>query len=323
MVYRSGILVRFWGIVLLFMILISPVPAIQMATAQQDAGESSDLCPRGIVTGIEIFRDVVVRMLNIAESRNISIDDQELSVRIENLLNISIENLSNSTLAECREILKEFGTLIKDLVKYVVANKTAEEIQDIKNRLLIKTAEKLLMKAERLGLTNLTKIIQDKIMNGTVTEADLDRWDDLISRFEIANKSREIDDIVRRIVEQSIIGPSIGNESKALSAISIAEHVLKRVKEILEEAGASERALKALDEAIENVKNARRVLEEEAKLEIDEKLLARIDRLSNKTMELIARLSRLPIPNSTVDILNSTLSRVIEILDDARSSVLA
>ena len=307
------------GLFMLVLIIISPLPSLTVVKADQDAA-SVDRCPEGLINAVAVFMNITSRLISLAEENNVSIGSDILS-RAEKLLSLAPEDLSNKTVSECRSVIDEFSQLIDRLVDMVIEESKAAEL--IKDRVLLKAAEKLLRKAEALGLMNLSKVIREKIANGTVSDRDIEVWGKIIGRAEIANKSRDIDDIVRRIVEQSIIGPTLDNESKALAAISVAEHVLERVKEILEEAGADSRALEALNQAISNVKSAKRVLEQEKKLDIDEKLMARIDRLANRTQDLISMLNKLPIPNDTVGLVNSSLSRVLEILEEARNSVLA
>jgi ABC-type transporter Mla subunit MlaD len=276
-------------------------------------------CPGGFVDATILLRDSLSKLYKIANDSNISLP-QSIIARVSEASNLSYDKVASMSAEDCKVLYSDLLVTLKNLTSYMGIY-LEPQAKGAYERATLRAAEKLLERARSLNASDIAMDISDKISKGNISPKDLDDLDRKLEAKAIALKIHDIRAIVLKISEEKIFKPNISQRD--LEAVSKAEEVLKRARELLTAVNASREAVVAIDQAIDNVSKVKSILERARSMPEAERVRAIADRLENQIKDLISRLRNISTDNASVQEILGLLTNASKIVSEARAMIQA
>jgi ABC-type transporter Mla subunit MlaD len=308
-----------FGILLLLILSIGQMIPGALIRIEAEVQAGLYKCPGGFVDATILLRDSLSKLYKIANASNISLP-QSIIARVSEASNLSYDKVASMSAEDCKALYSDLLVTLKNLTSYMGIY-LEPQAKGAYERATLRAAEKLLERARSLNASDIAMDISDKISKGNISPKDLDDLDRKLEAKAIALKIHDIRAIVLKISEEKIFKPNISQRD--LEAVSKAEEVLKRARELLTAVNASREAVVAIDQAIDNVSKAKSILEKARSMPEAERVRAIADRLENQIKDLISRLRNISTDNASVQEILGLLTNASKIVSEARAMIQA
>ncbi|MFZ8824669.1 MAG: hypothetical protein ACO2O0_11085 [Desulfurococcales archaeon] len=308
-----------FGILLLLILSIGQMIPGALIRIEAEVQAGLYKCPGGFVDATILLRDSLSKLYKIANDSNISLP-QSIIARVSEASNLSYDKVASMSAEDCKVLYSDLLVTLKNLTSYMGIY-LEPQAKGAYERATLRAAEKLLERARSLNASDIAMDISDKISKGNISPKDLDDLDRKLEAKAIALKIHDIRAIVLKISEEKIFKPNISQRD--LEAVSKAEEVLKRARELLTAVNASREAVVAIDQAIDNVSKVKSILERARSMPEAERVRAIADRLENQIKDLISRLRNISTDNASVQEILGLLTNASKIVSEARAMIQA
>ena len=308
-----------FGILLLLILSIGQMIPGALIRIEAEVQAGLYKCPGGFVDATILLRDSLSKLYKIANDSNISLP-QSIIARVSEASNLSYDKVASMSAEDCKVLYSDLLVTLKNLTSYMGIY-LEPQAKGAYERATLRAAEKLLERARSLNASDIAMDISDKISKGNISPKDLDDLDRKLEAKAIALKIQDIRAIVLKISEEKIFKPIMSQRD--LEAVSKAEEVLKRARELLTAVNASREAVVAIDQAIDNVSKVKSILERARSMPEAERVRAIADRLENQIKDLISRLRNISTDNASVQEILGLLTNASKIVSKARAMIQA